>query len=397
MGTPPGANSPPSSAAPPKRCASSRALSVCVSTAYPLAVDLARTRLGKLVPDEYLLRDHVRRAVVYGVLPDGVQGAVAAPVSEGDHGYDVVADRRVLDPEGARLVHQARGYEEVLDLLRAQAVALVLDHGVLAPQEVQVPFLVPRDGVAGVHDPLHIQELRRGERVRAVGFLRRLLVAPVAHRHGGAAVDKFPRLAWGRLVALLVYDHDLGVGDGLADAVALLGGGTVYLLRVQVRRAERLGQAVHQVDLRPRRLQKPSQLVQVGLRDAPAGVGEVAQVGERVLLEGLRAPDQERPQRRYAGDARDLVPAQSFQQVPRQPGTQQVQRRPRPQRRRELAHTGVEVQGQSREDTVLRYVLQVVGDDLGPDHHVALAGRHPFGHPRRARRVQDGPEVHLGN
>src|ERR687894_315431 len=225
MGTPPGANSPPSSAAPPKRCASSRALSVCVSTAYPLAVDLARTRLGKLVPDEYLLRDHVRRAVVYGVLPDGVQGAVAAPVSEGDHGYDVVADRRVLDPEGARLVHQARGYEEVLDLLRAQAVALVLDHGVLAPEKVQEPFLVSRNGVARVDDPLHIQELRRGEWVRAVRLLRRLLVAPVAHRHGRAAVDQLSRLTGGGLLALLIDDHDLRVRDGLADAVALLGRG----------------------------------------------------------------------------------------------------------------------------------------------------------------------------
>ena len=33
--------------------------------------------------------------------------------------------------------------QEVLDLLGAQAVALALDHGVLAPQEVEVSLLIP--------------------------------------------------------------------------------------------------------------------------------------------------------------------------------------------------------------------------------------------------------------
>src|SRR4028119_1582872 len=94
--------------------------------------------------------------------------------------YHVVAHGRVLDPEGASLVHEPGTEEEVLDLLGAQAVALVLDHGVLAPEKVQIPLLVPRDGVPRIHDPLHVQELRRGERVRAVRLSRRLLVAPVA-------------------------------------------------------------------------------------------------------------------------------------------------------------------------------------------------------------------------
>ena len=149
--------------------------------------------------------------------------AVLAAVIQRDHGYDVLADGRVLDPEGAGLVDEAGRYQEVLDLFGAQAVALVLYHGVLAAEEVQVAFLVPRNGVAGVDDPLDAEELRRGERVRAVRLARRLLVAPVAHRHRGAAVDQLSRLAGGRLFALFGYYQDLGVRDGLADAVALLG------------------------------------------------------------------------------------------------------------------------------------------------------------------------------
>src|SRR5215204_767478 len=109
MGMSAGANSP--SLSPPKRSDRAWALSVCVSTTYPLAVDLARTRLGQLVPDEYLLRNHVRRAVLYGVLPDPVHGPLLAAVPQGDHGYNVVPDGRVLHPEGARLVHEPRAEE----------------------------------------------------------------------------------------------------------------------------------------------------------------------------------------------------------------------------------------------------------------------------------------------
>ena len=49
------------------------------------------------------------------------------------------------------------------------------------------------------------------------------------------------------------------------------------------------------------------------------------------------------------------------------------------------------------ERMVFRGVLQVGRDDLGPDHDVALAGRHALGHPRRARGVQDRREVDLGD
>src|SRR5215210_6121435 len=363
MGMPPGANSPPLS--PPKRPARSRALSVCVSTANPLAVDLARTRLGQLVPDEYLPGYHVGWSVLYDILHDLVHGLFAA-VPQGDHGDHILPDGGVLDPEGAGLMHEHGAEEEVLDLLGAQAVALVLYHGVLASEKVQVPFLVPLHGIPRVDDPLDVEQLRRGERVRAVSPPCGLLVAPVAHRHGRAPVDELARLPGGGLLALFGYHHDLGVRYRLAYAVALLGGGTVDLLGREVGRAERLRQPVHQEDPGPRGLEQSPELVEVGLGYPSSCIGQIAQVRQGILPDRPGAPDQERPQGRYARQARDLVPAQGLEKIPRQPGTKQVQRRAGPEGSRELAHPRVEVQWERREDAVLARVLQVGGDDLGP-------------------------------
>src|SRR5918998_345826 len=308
MGIPAGANS-PAAVPPPRRSARVRAFSACVIIAYALAVDLARARLGQLVLDEDLLRHHVRRPVLYDVLADLLDGAVAAAVLERDDGHDDLAQLGVLHPEGARLVHDAASYQEVLDLLGAQAVALGLDHGVVAPDEVEVSLLIRKDEVARIDHPLHVQKLGRGQRVRAVRLVRSLLLAPVAHCHRRAPVDQLSHLAGGALPSLLVDHQDLGVRDGLADAPAGLGRGAVYLLRRQVRGAERLRQAVHQVDPGTRQArEEPLELLQVREGDAPAGVGDVAQVRERLLLYGLRAPEEQRPQRRHPGYARDLVP-----------------------------------------------------------------------------------------
>src|SRR3712207_6684932 len=161
MGIPEGANSSP--VLPPKRSAKERALSVCVSTAYPFAVDLARTRLRQLGQDEDLLRHHVRRPVLYDVLANPFSGVLGGAVLEGDNRHDELAHLWVLHTEGARLVHEAGAYQEVLHLLGAQAVALGFDHGVLASDEVEVTFLVPPDRITGVDHPLHAQEFRRGQ------------------------------------------------------------------------------------------------------------------------------------------------------------------------------------------------------------------------------------------
>src|SRR5829696_4419105 len=355
MGMPPGANSPLLS--PPKRPARSWALSVCVSTAYPLTVDLAGTRLGKLVPDEYLLGYHVGWPVLYYVLPDPVHGP----------------------------------------LLGAKAVALVLYHGVLASEEVQIPLLVPFDGIPRVDDPLDVEQLRRGEGIRAVSPTCGLLVAPVAHRHGRAPVDEFARLPRGSSLALFGYHHDLGVRYRLADAITLLGGGTVDLFGREVRRTERFREPVHKEYPGPRRLEQSPELVEVGLGYASSCVGQVAQVRKGILPYRPGAPDQERPQGRYARQAGDLVPPERLKEVPGQSGTEQVQRRAGPEGSRELAHPRVEVEGERREDPILQRIAQVRGDDLGPHDHVALTRRDALGHTRGPRGVEYGSEVRLGD
>src|SRR3712207_5332340 len=149
MGTPAGANS-PSAVPPPRRSASLRALSACVSIGYRLPVYLARAGLGQLVLDEDLFRHHVGRSVLYDVLADPLDGALLA-VLERDDGHDELAHVGVLHPEGASLVHEAAPYKEVLDLLGAEAVALGLDHGVVAPDKVEVALLVLADEIGRAH------------------------------------------------------------------------------------------------------------------------------------------------------------------------------------------------------------------------------------------------------
>src|SRR3712207_935621 len=192
MGTPAGANS-PSAVPPPRRSARERALSACVSIGYRLPVYLARSGLGQLVLDEDLPRHHVGRPVLYDVLADLLDDAIVAAVLERDDGHDELAHLRVLHPEGASLVHETAPYKEVLDLLGAQAVALGLDHGVVAPDKVEVSLLVPADEVPGVDYPLGLQKLGRGQRVRAVRLVRGLLLAPVAHRDRRAPVNQLPQ------------------------------------------------------------------------------------------------------------------------------------------------------------------------------------------------------------
>src|SRR5215211_4442893 len=394
MGTPAGANS-PSAVPPPKRSARSWALSVCVSIAYPFAVDLAGARLGQLVQDEDLLRHHVRRPVLYDVLADLFDGVLVPAVLERDDSHDEMAHLRIWHPESARLVHEPRAYQEVLHLLGAQAVALALDHCVLATLQVKIAFLISPRQVPGIDYPLHVQEFGGSQGVGAVRLPRSLLVAPVTHCYCRATVDQFADFTWGALPALFVDHEDFGIGYSLADTPALLRRGAPDLFRRQVGGAERLGEAVHQVDPGARRFEQSPEFVQVRLRYPAAGVGDVAQVRERFLLNNLRAPQEERPQRRHPRHARDLVPPQGPREVPRQPRALQDQRRPHSQGGRELAHPGVEVQRQRRKDAVLAGVLQVRRDDLGTDHDVALAGRHALGHPRGARGVQDRPEIHL--
>src|SRR5215210_8038424 len=298
MGTPPGANSP--SRSPPKRSARSCALSSCVSIANPLAVDLAGRGLRQLVLDHYLLRHHVRRRVLYDVLPDRFDGLLFPVFLQRDDRHNLVPQVRVGYPEGARLPHHPRAYQDVLYLLGAHPVTLRLDHGVLAAEEVEKSLLVTPDEVPGVDDPLPVEKLRRRHRVRTVRLGGSLLLAPVALRDGRSPVNQLAHLAGGAL-PIVPDDQYLGVRHGITKTL----GPAVEFVGRQVGRTERLRKPVHQVYLRTG--QEAPELVQVRLGDSTARVGDVAQVLKRLLLKRPRVTEQKRPERRYTGESRSLV------------------------------------------------------------------------------------------
>src|SRR5215218_9066225 len=153
MGTPPGANSP--SLSPPKRADRTWALSTCVSIAYPLAVDLAGTRLRQLILHEDLLWHHVRWTILYNVLSYLLYGGITIP--EGDYCVDLLSYLRVFHPEGARLAHLTGAHQKSLHFLRAQEVALRLYHRVVAADNEEQYILVVPHEIARVHYPLQDQ------------------------------------------------------------------------------------------------------------------------------------------------------------------------------------------------------------------------------------------------
>ena len=212
---------------------------------------------------------------------------------------DGLADALVLDAEGDRVAHEAGVVHGLLDLGRADAVAGRLDHLVLAADEVEEALLVGDDDVARVH-----RHLRRAQRAvaarRGLEALRRALrVVPVAERHERAAVHELALLTGLAARAVLAHDEDLRTRDRLADRV----GPAVDLRGIEVRGAERLGEAVHEERLRGREESRAA--VERRARHAAAGVGEVAQRAGR-----LRRPGQVGeldPQRRHAGQAGHAV------------------------------------------------------------------------------------------
>ena len=193
------------------------------------------------------------------------------------------------------------------------------------------------------------------------GLLR---VVPVAHGDERAAVDELALLARLARRAVGAHDEDLGVRDRLADRVRP----AVDLGRVQVGRAERLGQAVHQVGLGLR--EDRAQLLQRRLRHAPAGVGEVAQAPrrlERPLLLGELDP-----QRRDAREPGDLVLGAQAHDVAREQVVDQHDVGADREGGRQLAEAGVEAERQRGEDDVVGVVLEVLADARAAHEHVAV-------------------------
>ncbi len=149
------------------------------------------------------------------------------------------------DAERDRVAHQAGVVRDLLDLRRADPVAGRLDHLVAAADEEQESFLVAhhdrvpgKDGHLGCA-PARIARPAIGRKRSAVRVRRRSSSpSPPA-----ATVDEFPVLAGVAGRSVRPHDQDLGVGDCLADRVRT----AIDLRRVEIGRAEGLGEAVHQI------------------------------------------------------------------------------------------------------------------------------------------------------
>ena len=171
-------------------------------------------------------------------------------------------------------------------------------------------------------------------------------------------MDELALLAGVARRAVRADDEDLGVRDRLADRV----GSAVDLGRVEVGRAERLGQAVHEV--RPARREDRAQLVERRLRHPAAGVGEVAHASADLLRPRLLGELD--PQRRHAGQAGDPVLGAEPDDVAGQQVVHEHDVGADGERGRQLAEAGVEAQRQRGEDDVVGRVAEVVADALAP-------------------------------
>ena len=229
---------------------------------------------GSSVADDHVARDHVQRQLALEHVDQ--LGLVEPPVGGARDEHDPLPEARVLDAERDRVAHEPGAVDDLLDLRRADPVAGGLDHLVVAADEVQEALVVGLDDVARPDGELGALDARVAAGGRLEAHRGLLRVVPVAHRDEAAAVDELALLAGLAGRAVGTHDEDLGVRDRLADRVRT----AVDLGRVQVGRAEGLGQAVHQVRLGLR--EDRAQLRQRRLRHPPAGVGEVAQAARRL-------------------------------------------------------------------------------------------------------------------
>ena len=131
---------------------------------------------------------------------------------------------------------------------RAHPISRGLDHLVATPDEIEETFRVATHGVARPHREFGEHEARVLARNRLVslGGLRRIV--PVAERHQRAAMHELARLIGRAVGPVRTHDEDLRVRNRLADRF----GTPVDFRRIEIGRAERLRQAVHQERRRPR-------------------------------------------------------------------------------------------------------------------------------------------------
>src|SRR5207249_8768611 len=204
-------------------------------------VDFAARGLWQRLEDLDLLRNHVtgHPLCTEGDQVVAIQDLVGSRYYECLHGLpqDLVGNADHRDP-----LQPAALEQHLLDLGGADAKTRGFDQRISPAHKVQEPRFVHLHKIAGIADLLTIAELRRPQWMGPQHAGGELWLIPVTHRDGRSPMDEFADLSRAARPTAFVYHEDLGVGNGLSD-----GGRTaVQLLRRQVGRTERLGQAIHQ-------------------------------------------------------------------------------------------------------------------------------------------------------
>src|SRR4051812_6588667 len=170
-------------------------------------LDLAGGGRGQVGHDVDVLRDHEVLEPRLALALDVLAGQRHAGLEHHERLHRLAEDV-VGDPDHGGVAHTADVVEDVLDFLRRDLLAARLDDVVHPPDEIEIALVVETAEVAGVQHHLARQRPR-------LQLLRgRLRLLPVAAHHRGAADHQLPHRVRPDLVAVLVDQPQLGVGDG---------------------------------------------------------------------------------------------------------------------------------------------------------------------------------------
>ena len=114
------------------------------------------------------------------------------------------------------------------------------------------------------------------------------------------------------------------------------------------------------------------------------------------MLIGSRRPTQLRQldvERRHAGQTGDMLALDRIEHIARQQIVQEHHRRAAMESGCQLAESGIKGQGQGGQQDVVRPVLQIAGNALGPGDQIAVRQHHALGLAGAARGIENRRDV----
>ncbi len=298
-----------------------------------------------------------------------------------DHDDDRLPDDRMRHAERRCLADELRRVQRLLDFGGAHPISGRLDHLVAPADEVEEPVLVRANRVAREHRMLgqHQSALPRAQRPVALrGLLR---VVPVSETDERAAMHELAGLVGRADFAIRPHHEDLRIRDRLADRV----GAAVEFAGIEIGRAERLGQAVHQVQPCIRKQRPESSNDRLGKMPAA-----VRQDSKRRTLAfrpvGLR---ELQPQGRNAGKDGDVMASHRPDDVSRQEIIEGDCLAARGPGGEQLVLSVIERQREDSQRAVPPGQAKIVRDTDGAEPEVGVAQHDPLGLAGRTGRVEE--------